>query len=101
MMDVLPTLKRLLDQIRVHDRNLEDQIRRAATSVILNHAEADGVRGGHRKARILTAHGSLTETRVGIQVAAGWSYISRFEADEVDRHLDKVAALTWRRLHPR
>ena len=44
-----------------HDRNLLDQLRRAVTSVPLNLAESDGVRGGNRRQRRLTALGSARE----------------------------------------
>lgn len=101
MLDAMPTVKRLVDQIRVHDKNLADQVKRAATSVVLNHAEADGVRSGQRRARIETAQGSLAETRAGLRVAAVWAYIPEAEAEQVDAMLDAVAAATYRRLHPR
>lgn len=64
MMDIMPAIiRRLVVTIAKHDKNLADQARRAATSVISNHAEADGVRGGHRREHILTAEGSLAELR--------------------------------------
>jgi four helix bundle protein len=101
MLDAMPTVQRLVEQIRVHDRNLADQVKRAATSVVLNHAETDGVRGGQRRMRIETAQGSLTETRAGLRVAAVWAYITADDAEQVDAMLDAVAAATYRRLHPR
>jgi four helix bundle protein len=76
MMELLPALKRLIDRIRKHDKNLADQVRRAATSVVLNLAEADGNVGGHRRSRLHTAHGSLREVRCGLKVAAAWEYVT-------------------------
>ena len=101
MMDLMPEVRRLVGAIAVHDRNLADQAKRAATSVISNHAEADGVRKGHRRERIETAQGSLHELRSQLKLAAAWGYVARHEVDRVDAHLDRVAAMTWRRLHPR
>jgi four helix bundle protein len=101
MFDAMPTVKRLVDQIRVHDRNLADQVKRAATSVVLNHAEADGVRGGQRRMRVETAQGSLAETQAGLRVAGVRLYITERDAEQVDAMLDAVAAATYRRLHPR
>lgn len=100
-MDAMPAIKRLVDQIRSHDSNLADQVKRAATSVVLNHAEADGSDQGNRRARIHTAQGSLAETRKGLWVAAAWQYVARADVERIDAHLDRVAAMTWRRLHGR
>ncbi|MEZ4335507.1 MAG: four helix bundle protein [Sandaracinaceae bacterium] len=101
MMDVMPEVRRLVSAIGIHDKNLADEAKRAATSVISNHAEADGVRKGHRRERIETAQGSLHELRSQLKLAAAWGYVARDEVDQVDAHLDRVAAMTWRRLHPR
>ncbi|HJL18688.1 MAG TPA: four helix bundle protein [Sandaracinaceae bacterium LLY-WYZ-13_1] len=100
MMDIMPAIRQLVVAIAKHDRNLADEAKRAATSVISNHAEADGVRGGHRRERIQTAQGSLTELRSQLKLAAAWGYVSREQSDRVDAHLDRVAAMTWRRLTP-
>ena len=100
MMDIMPAIRQLVVAIAKHDRNLADEAKRAATSVISNHAEADGVRGGHRRERIQTAQGSLTELRSQLKLAAAWGYVSREQIDRVDGHLDRVAAMTWRRLTP-
>jgi four helix bundle protein len=99
MMDLMPTLRGLLAEVAVHDRNLAEQAKRAATSVISNHAEADGVRQGHRRERIRTAQGSLHELRSQLKLAAAWGYVPRLEVERLDAQLDRVAALTWRRLH--
>lgn len=99
-MDVMPAIRQLVVAIAKHDRNLADEAKRAATSVISNHAEADGVRGGHRRERIQTAQGSLTELRSQLKLAAAWGYVPREQIDQVDAHLDRVAAMTWRRLTP-
>ena len=47
--------------IEKHDRDLAQQLRRAATSVVLNIAEAAGSFGGHRKQRYHSALGSAYE----------------------------------------
>lgn len=100
MMDVMPAIRALVDTIAKHDRNLADEAKRAATSVVCNHAEADGVRRGHRRERIETAQGSLYELRSQLKLAVAWGYVPRERVDRVDAHLDRVAAMTWRRLRP-
>ena len=101
LMDAMPAVKQLVESIHTHDKNLADQVRRAASSVVLNLAEADGSEGGNRRARIRTAYGSLFETRKGLKLAAAWGYVGREEVDAVETMLDRVGAMTWRRLHPR
>ena len=101
MMDIMPAIKELVDDIRKHDKNLAEQIQRASTSVVLNLAEADGVTKGHQRNRLETAYGSNHETRKGLRLGAIWKYVSTERVDFVDAHLDRVAAMTWRRLHGR
>jgi len=99
MMETMPALRRLLDAIAVHDKNLFTQAKRAATSVISNHAEADGRSGGNRRQLIETALGSLYELRKQLKIAAAWGYVSPRELAPVEARLDRVGAMTWRRLH--
>jgi four helix bundle protein len=98
MMDLLPALERVIDRVHRHDKHLADQLKRAATSVVLNHAEADGSDAGNRRARIHTALGSLRETRTALLVAAAWEYVPRDEVERLDADLDRVAAMTSKRL---
>ena len=102
-LDILPValhavtlLKPLLEEMRKHDKNLEDQIRRAASSVVLNLGEAARSVAGNRRARLETADGSLAETRVALQLATAWGYVTAAEAKRVDDELDRVAAMLWR-----
>ena len=64
------------EQVARHDRNLLDQLRRAVTSVPLNLAESDGVRGGNRRQRRLTALGSAREVGACLDVAEALGYAS-------------------------
>ena len=69
MMNLLPHIHALVVEVRVHDKNLADELFRAAKSVALNHSEADGVRKGHRKERIGTAAGSCAEAITAVRMA--------------------------------
>ena len=95
-LDCLPELKTVIDAVRRHDRNLADQLKRAATSVALNLAEADGNDRGNARARVQTALGSLKETRVALRIAAAWDYVP--SCQELDSALDRVARLAYGRL---
>jgi len=76
MLDVLVQLRPVLAQIRSRDSNLEDQMRRAATSVVLNVAEGAGSRGKNRIARYATALGSARETFACLEIAIALGYVT-------------------------
>jgi len=76
MLDVLVQLRPVLVQIRTRDSNLEDQMRRAATSVVLNLAEGSGSRGKIRTARYSTALGSARETYACLEIASALGYVT-------------------------
>ena len=43
-----------------------------------------------------TALGSARETRTALRVAACWGYLAKGAHDDLDRDLDRVAAMTYR-----
>jgi len=91
MLSVLSDVRPLLSQLARHDRSLEDQMRRAAASVVLNIAEGSGSRGKSRGLRYTTALGSARETRACLHVATALGYIGAVDAALLDR-LDHVIA---------
>jgi four helix bundle protein len=82
MIGVLEMLPAVLDQIERRDRDLGNQLRRAASSVALNIAEGSGSHGGTRLARYRTALGSARETVACLDVATALGYV-----EGVDTHL--------------
>ena len=98
---MLEVIAPLLDRIGQHDRSLADQLRRAAQSVTLNLAESAGHRRGNRRLRLESALGSAYETRACIRIARTWGYVSADAADAALGLVDRVAAMTYRLLHPR
>jgi four helix bundle protein len=85
VLEALPEIGRVTKVIRGHDRDLADQLRRAATSIALNLAEADGNAGGNRRNRLHTALGSLREVRAALRVAVAFEYVAAERVRDVTR----------------
>lgn len=92
MLQVLGRLRAVLTQIERHDKDLGNQLRRAACSVALNIAEGSGSHGGTRLARYRTALGSARETGACLEVAVALGYVENVE-EEVLGQLDEVCAM--------
>jgi len=93
--DAIRALRPVVASIRRCDRDLEDQLRRALTSVALNLAEGNRSQGGHRVARFSNAAGSTSEARAALRVAVAWGYVNASEIADGEAMLDRVAG----RLH--
>ena len=86
-------LRPIVESIRKEDRDLADQIRRAASSIALNLAESRGSRDGNRTARLKNALGSAHEVRSALRVAYSWGYVANIA--DVDAKLDRIAGMTF------
>ena len=75
--------------IAQHDPDLARQLRRAATSIPLNVAEASAMIGGNRRQRYATALGSARETIACFDVALAMDYIAAL-SDKTRRRLTQV-----------
>ncbi|MBI3070642.1 MAG: four helix bundle protein [Deltaproteobacteria bacterium] len=80
--------------LRRRDRSLEDQLRRAAASVVLNISEGDGKSSLRDQARYFEiARGSCREARAALRLAATWGYVGEAQVAELDAIADRVCAL--------
>ena len=68
---------RVAEEIARKDQDLAKQLRRAATSIVLNLAEGAYSRGGNRSARYHTAMGSAAEVRAILELAEGAGWIAK------------------------
>jgi len=83
----------VLGKVEAKDKNLADQLRRAATSVVLHLEEGAGNRGGNRRQRYLTAAGSAQEARAALRIAEALGYLEAGATATADDQLDHVAAV--------
>lgn len=93
-LSLIRSLKPTLDALHAKDPDLGRQARRAASSVVLNIAEANGSRGGNVRLRFGTACGSVKELRAALEVAEALGYVGAIERELV-REMDRVAARTY------
>ena len=98
-LQVVTELAPLVPKISQQDRDLARQLRRAATSIVLNIAEAEGSDRGTQRARFHTAAGSANETRAALRVATAWRYLTAEQAEPSLAGLDRVVAMLWRLTH--
>ena len=73
---LIEALVPLMPRIKQRDKSLEDQLRRAASSIGLNCAEAAFSDPGNRRARLFTAAGSAGETRHALRQAVAWRLVA-------------------------
>ncbi len=96
---LVAALRPVLEQLKQRDRALVDQLRRAASSVVLNIAEGNRRTGKDRLHFFRIAAGSAAEVRAALDVARAWGMIGA--APTAEAELDRVQAMLWRLTHPR
>ena len=85
--DLVPVIQRV-------DRELADQLKRAASSVVLNLAEGQQYDNGNKLRHYKIAQGSAHEVKAALDVAEGWGYIEAATAERA--LLDRLLALLWK-----
>jgi four helix bundle protein len=76
MLDAIATMRPVVRAIAGHDGDLASQLKRSASSVVLNIAEGSGSAGGVRRQRYRTALGSAREAWSCLLVAERAGYIA-------------------------
>ena len=94
-LETVTEIASLVGVIRSRDRSLADQLRRAASSIVLNIAEGEYSDPGTARSRFHSAAGSANETRAALRLAAAWGYVNRAHVEPIDAELDRVLRMLW------
>jgi four helix bundle protein len=95
-LEMVAAIRPILELVGARDRNLADQMRRAASSVPMNLAEGAERAGRDKSHSYRIASGSAKELRAALQIATAWGYIRENEARSALELLDRLGALLWR-----
>ena len=96
-LETVRSLAPVVREISAQDPDLGRQLRRAASSIVLNIAEGHGSRDGVSRQRFRTALGSTRETAAALELAAAWGFTQRDE--RIVDALDRIAATLHRLTH--
>lgn len=97
---VIKAVRPIVPVIERGNRDLADQVLRAATSVSLNLAEGQRSAKGNKHKHYALAHGSANEVKAGLNLAVALGCIEPRVAEEPLEILDRQLALLWRLTHP-
>ena len=97
--ELVKELRPIVETIKQHDSNLADQMKRAATSVVLNLSEGQRRVAGNKRRAYEIAHGEAREVLGCLDCAAAWGYV--LDARATREKLDRLLALCWGLTHRR
>jgi four helix bundle protein len=93
---MIDELRPLVEALGRKDKDLQDQVRRAASSVVSNLGEGNERVGRDRLHAWRIAKGSARELRLQLRIAVGWGYLDEAEVRRVDEVADRVSAMLHR-----
>ena len=98
-LQMIEELKTVVPAVARQDRDLADQLKRAATSVVLNVAEGRLRQGGDQRRCFQIAAGSCNEVKAALDVAQTWGWVR--PSAELSSFIERLLAMLWRMTHPR
>ena len=97
--EIARVMRPIVEQIRVYDRSLADEAKRATQSIGLNAAEGRRRAGRDRAHAFRIALGSTGEVQATVAEAEAWGYIEAESAQHALGLLDRECAMLWRLGH--
>ena len=101
----MKVLEKLVKMVRVvhgvagkvarHDRDMAQQLKRAATSAALNASEGLHAKAGKRRSRLEDSVNSARETMMALRLAEACEYLPAGEATSAAQQVDEVIAMLW------
>ncbi len=95
-LELIEVLVPLMPRIKQRDKALEDQLRRAASSIGLNVAEAAFSDPGNKRARLFTAAGSAGEAQHALRQAIAWRHVTAGNASRALALTRRIVAILWK-----
>ena len=92
---IIRSLRPLVVELRTHDTNLADQLKRAATSVALNLAEGIRRTGRDKRHAYRIAAAEAQEVKAALTTVADWGYLDDDALAPSRALADRVGALTF------
>ena len=99
-LQMVSALRPAVERIRLHDRDLAQQLKRAGSSVPGNIAEGARRAGQDRLHHYRIAAGSAGEVRFHLTVAMAWGDVDQTTVTPALSLLDSILAILWRLTHP-
>jgi four helix bundle protein len=98
-LQLVRSLRNVVEVIARHDAGLADQVRRAAASAPLNLSEGWRRVGKDRHHHFRVAAGSTDEGVAALRVAEAWGWVDAADIDAPLALADSVLAMCWRMTH--
>ena len=98
-LELVGAMRPVVERVKLHDRDLALQLRRATSSVPSNIGEGARRAGRDRTQFFRIAAGSANEVRSELSVALAWGDISAEMIQPALALLDRVLAMLWRLTH--
>jgi four helix bundle protein len=98
-LQIIGSLRGVVEVIRRRDARLAQQIEHAASSVAANLAEGNRRQGKDRLHFFRIAAGSADETRAHLRVALAWGWVKSDAIGAPLALIDRELAMLWRLTH--
>ena len=95
-LEMVRSVRVVVEVVAVHDASLASQVRRAAQSVPLNLNEGRRRAGKDRLHHWRVAAGSADEVVAGLRVAEASGYVESRTIEDALTFCDRILAMTWR-----